>query len=69
MDEIDIAQNVKVANESMRRCGYSANPRCEKCKGMGVVHPLDSEGKPIYAETVMCDAPGCLKDSFAKRGL
>lgn len=42
--------------------GYAPNPHCPVCHGSGFVHPLLESGKPDYAQTISCQAEGCIVD-------
>lgn len=69
MEEWEIDYNKHMADEMMVKLGYAPKPTCEHCRGLGVVHPNDTRGKPIWSETVMCTAKGCMKDSHDARSL
>lgn len=56
-------------HEKVRRCLGMLNPYCEECFGFGKVHPLKYDGKPNYSEAIMCEAEGCLRESYNKRAL
>jgi hypothetical protein len=63
-EEGNLAANKEHAAEMMSEHGYAPNPYCKHCNGFGKVHPVDRNGKTIWAESVMCGAPGCLSESF-----
>jgi len=67
MEQWEIEKNKVLANEMQMQCGYKPNPACEKCCGFGRLHPLYPDGKVNYGKTIMCDALGCLDESFRSR--
>ena len=69
MEDWMIDINKATAFEMQQKLGYSPNPACEKCNGFGRVHPLGFDGKPQYDKTKLCEARGCLRDSYEARRL
>jgi hypothetical protein len=65
----EINLNIESAQESMAMLGYAPNPYCEHCKGFGKVYPMRYDGKPDYSQSVMCQAKGCLAESYRNRTL
>lgn len=53
---------IKSCEEQKEKYGYAPNPHCLVCHGYGFVHPLLESGKPDYAQTISCQAEGCIMD-------
>jgi DNA replication protein DnaC len=53
--------------ENLEKYGYAANPYCEKCRGLGMLHPISINGMTQWDKTIMCSEKGCLKESFEAR--
>lgn len=67
MEQWEIELNKELAGVYQVKNGYAPNPACNRCRGFGRIHPV-LFGKVDYTTTIMCDAPGCLKESFNARG-
>lgn len=59
--DIEVADN----EERRKRVGYAPNPFCPVCLGVGFVHPLDNEGRPIKTSLIPCKAKDCLAEAKA----
>ncbi len=56
--------DIEVNEDYKRRNGYAANVHCQICRGAGAFHPLWPDGRPNYSKVIMCEALGCMRDSF-----
>lgn len=64
MNPMEIELNRKFAAIMQTKNGYAPNPLCAKCDGSGMLHPLNIWDNSVkWDELILCDAPGCLKES------
>lgn len=66
-DRVKQILNEESARESKIMFGYAPDPHCTKCGGFGKVHSIGLDGRTDWAHIEMCNAPGCLLESYNKR--
>lgn len=57
---------VQETQEQLENNGYAPNPFCDRCHGIGWLHPLGKNGRPDYSKVINCPAAGCLAESFQR---
>ena len=52
---------IKMCAEEKARNGYAPNPACPACRGSGMIHPHQEDGRVDYTRVINCQAEGCME--------